>query len=68
MAMPQRDDLPTPRLLTTRCALRRTRRRTVTIEASADALVQLYKLADADDSASVQNIPEGGSDLFPIIF
>ena len=33
MAMPQRDDPPTPRLPPSRCALRRTRRRTGTIEA-----------------------------------
>ena len=33
MAMPQRDDPPTPRLPLSRCALRRTRRRTGTIEA-----------------------------------
>ena len=31
--MPQRDDPPTPRLPPSRCALRRTRRRTGTIEA-----------------------------------
>ena len=34
MAMPQRDDPPTQRLPPSRCALRRTRRRTGTIEAS----------------------------------
>jgi len=33
MAMPQRDDPPTPRLPPSRCALRRTRRRTGTREA-----------------------------------
>ena len=33
MAMPQRDDPPTPRLPPSRYALRRTRRRTGTIEA-----------------------------------
>ena len=33
MVMPQRDDPPTPRLPPSRCALRRTRRRTGTIEA-----------------------------------
>ena len=33
MAMPQRDDPPTPRLPSSHCALRRTRRRTGTIEA-----------------------------------
>ena len=33
MAMPQRDDPPTLRLPPSRCALRRTRRRTGTIEA-----------------------------------
>ena len=33
MVIPQRDDPPTPRLPPSRCALRRTRRRTGTIEA-----------------------------------
>ena len=67
MAMPQRDDSPAPRLHPTRCALRRTRRRTGMIDASAN-VVQLHRLVDADYRAGVQNILENRSAHFSIIF
>ena len=51
MAMPQRDDLPTPRLPPSRCALRRTRRKAGTIEAikRLDALLE-YAVMHGDES------------------
>ena len=76
MAMPQRDDPPTPSSFAEASAYAeatadepedRWLRRTGTIEACED-VVQLHRLVDADYRAGVQNILENRSAHFSIIF
>jgi hypothetical protein len=73
MAMPQRDDPPTPRLPPSRCALRRTRRRAGTIEAikrleppsrvrygSPGALLLEYAVMHGDEAERIRDERIGG--------